>query len=231
MAAQTFQARFLQQGESIDYTPGSAVGAGDVVVLNGVPLPAKLDIAANALGALETLGAFAVVKDASVFTAMDPVYWNATGDPVGGVVGTGAATSSAAGNSLMGFAILGALTGDATVNVKIAPEHRSVVPTIPVATVAATGTVQADAASVAASTFTVVTGADAAKGVKLPAASAGLYVEIKNNENAVLKVWPATGDSINAIAVNSNYTMAAFTSAIFRAQNATNWFTTPLVAS
>lgn len=231
MADQTFQARFLQQGESIDYTPGSAVGAGDVVVVNGVPLVAKLDIAANTLGALEMLGVYDLVKDSSVFSAMDPVYWDADGDPVGGTAGTGAATSTAAGNNKIGLAVLAALTGGAVVKTKLTPEVRTIVPTIPTATVAATGSDQGGAASVAAGTFTLVSAADGTKGVKLPAAVAGLYVEIKNNVNANLKVYPATGDAINAIAANGAYTMAGLTSAIFRAYDATTWITFPLVAS
>lgn len=97
------------------------------------------------------------------------------------------------------------------------------------ATVAAAGTVQGDAAQIAAG-FTLVTGATNA-GVILPAAVAGLVVVIKNNVAGNMKVWPATGDAINAVAVNSAYTMATLTSAVFTAYDATTWYTSPLVAS
>lgn len=97
------------------------------------------------------------------------------------------------------------------------------------ATVAAAGTVQGDAAAIAAG-FTLVTGATNA-GVILPAAVAGLVVVIKNNVGGNMKVWPATGDAINAIAANSAYTMATLTSAVFTAYDATTWYTSPLVAS
>ena len=98
------------------------------------------------------------------------------------------------------------------------------------ATVAATGTVQGDAASIAVG-FTLVTGADAAKGVKLPAAAAGKICYVKNNAAAILKVWPDTGDAINAIAANSNIAMASLTAAVYYAYDATTWYTIPLLPS
>lgn len=99
-----------------------------------------------------------------------------------------------------------------------------------VATVAATGSLQTDAAAVGVG-FTLVSAADATKGVKLPAAVAGQQCRIKNNANAVLKVWPNTDDAINAIAANSALSMAAFTSAIFECYDGTTWYTTPLLPS
>lgn len=98
------------------------------------------------------------------------------------------------------------------------------------ATVAATGSTQADAASISDG-LTLVTAADATKGVKLPAAIAGRTVIIKNGANAVLKVWPATGDGINAITVDSNYVLAANTSSLLIAYDATTWYSVPLLAS
>lgn len=98
-------------------------------------------------------------------------------------------------------------------------------------TVAATGSTNADAAALVAGR-NIVTGADGTKGVILPAAAAGLTVRVKNNTNAVLKVYPNTGDQINALTVTTGaISMAAFTSADFDAYNATNWYTTPLVPS
>jgi hypothetical protein len=105
--------------------------------------------------------------------------------------------------------------------------------TLSVETVAAAGSTQADAGQIAATTNALIeaTGADATKGVKLPAALAGRFLLVKNNANAVLKVWPTTGDGINAIAVDSNIALAAFTSAIFAAKDGTTWFTIPLLPS
>ena len=98
------------------------------------------------------------------------------------------------------------------------------------ATVPAFGTVQADAAVITAG-FTLVSGADATVGVKLPAAAAGVVCVVKNNAAAVLKVWPNTDDAVNAVAANSNYVLAASTSAVFVAYDATTWYTVPLLAS
>lgn len=98
------------------------------------------------------------------------------------------------------------------------------------ATVAATGSTQSDAASVSDG-FTLVSAADATKGVKLPAAVAGRTVILKNNANAVLKVWPASGDGINAITVDSNYVLAAYTSSLLVAYDSTTWYSVPLLAS
>ena len=98
------------------------------------------------------------------------------------------------------------------------------------ATVAATGSNQGDAASVEDG-FTLVSAADGTKGVKLPAAVAGRTVILKNNANAVLKVWPASGDGINAITVDSNYVLAAYTSSLLVAYDSTTWYSVPLLAS
>lgn len=98
------------------------------------------------------------------------------------------------------------------------------------ATVAATGSTQSDAASVSDG-FTLVSAADGTKGVKLPAAVAGRTVILKNNANAVLKVWPASGDAVNAITADSNYVLAAFTSSLLVAYDSTTWYSVPLLAS
>ena len=101
---------------------------------------------------------------------------------------------------------------------------------IPTATVAATGSVQADAAAIAVG-FTLVSGADGTKGVLLPVAAAGKVCMIKNNTAAVLKVWPAGSNAINAIAASSAISMASLTSADFTAYDATTWYTNPTVPS
>lgn len=100
------------------------------------------------------------------------------------------------------------------------------------ATVAATGSAQGDAAAVTEG-FTLVSAADATKGVKLPAAAAGKVCLIKNIDvaNAVLKVYPNTSDVINALSADAAISMAAKTSALFVAYDATTWYTLPLLPS
>jgi hypothetical protein len=98
------------------------------------------------------------------------------------------------------------------------------------ATVAATGSTQANAAAVSDG-FTLVSAADGTKGVRLPAAIAGRTVILKNNAAAVLKVWPSSGDAINAIAADSNFTMTNLTACMYVAYDSTTWYSIPLVAS
>lgn len=89
------EAQFLQDGLSIDYTPSSAVTAGDVIVEGNLIGIAKTDIAANTLGALAVSGVFRVVKATGVtYNKGDLVYWNAT---------TGATKTTS--DTLMGVAV------------------------------------------------------------------------------------------------------------------------------
>jgi hypothetical protein len=103
---------------------------------------------------------------------------------------------------------------------------------LPVATIAATGSAQGDAATLTGQ-FNLVTGADATKGVILPTATPGMTVEVKNSDaaNAILKVYPATGGTINALSANAAISLAAKVPAIFRALSATAWYTIPLLPS
>lgn len=100
------------------------------------------------------------------------------------------------------------------------------------ATVAALGTNQATAAPVAVG-FTLVTAADGTVGVILPSPSAGDICIIKNIDvaNAILKVYPPTSGTINALSANSAISLAAKVSAMFVAYNATTWYTLPLLPS
>jgi len=111
------QARFIHEGRSIDYTPDADVTAGDVVVLGGLAAIAKLDIAADALGALAVTGVFDVVHAADEIDPGAAIYWDADGDPVGGTAGTGAATATSTDNTFMGWAPYGAAVDDETVRV------------------------------------------------------------------------------------------------------------------
>ena len=107
--------------------------------------------------------------------------------------------------------------------------------TLDVQVLAAAGSNQGDAGAMTltAPGLCHVTGADATKGVVLPAAAAGKMIIVKNSDaaNAILKVYPATGDAINAIAANTEISMAAKTCAVFTAIDATTWFTAPLLPS
>jgi predicted RecA/RadA family phage recombinase len=106
-------AKFIHDGDSIDYTPGSNVAAGDVVVQADLVGVAKRDIVANTLGALAVTGVFDVPKASGADTAIPAgamVYWNAT---------TQQATTTASGNTYLGKATKSAANGDATVRVRL----------------------------------------------------------------------------------------------------------------
>lgn len=99
------------------------------------------------------------------------------------------------------------------------------------ANLAATGSTVTDAAQLLTG-FTVVTGANAAKGVKLPATPvAGTAVYVVNGAAAILKVWPDPAATINAIGSNSDLAMAANTTALYIADSATQWYSFPLLPS
>ena len=54
------KARYVQRGESIDFTPTSDVAAGDIVKLGNLVGVAKLDIKAGELGALALCGVYEI---------------------------------------------------------------------------------------------------------------------------------------------------------------------------
>lgn len=109
------KAVFRHDGNALDHTPGSAVAAGDVVLIgSNLVTIARLDIAANRMGAVHKNGVYNVVKDNSDITAGDPAYWDADGDPVGGTAGSGAFTKNGALGPFAGYFIetAGTTAGD-----------------------------------------------------------------------------------------------------------------------
>ena len=106
-------AKFIHDGNSIDYTPGANVSAGDVVVQNDLVGIAKLDIVAGKLGALAVTGVFDVPKATGAGTAIAAgakVYWNAAAQQ---------ATTTASGNKYLGKTVKAAVDADATVRVRL----------------------------------------------------------------------------------------------------------------
>jgi predicted RecA/RadA family phage recombinase len=109
------QATYIQCGERIDYTPSSAVAAGQVIANEGRVVIATSPIAANVLGAVVTEGLFDTAKVTGAINFLAALYWDADANPLGGVAGTGALTTSAGGNTFAGFAAAAALETDTTV--------------------------------------------------------------------------------------------------------------------
>jgi len=118
------KAVFVQEGNSIDYTPGADVAAGDVVVQGDLVGVAKLDISAGSLGALAVAGVFSFPKATGAGTAIGGgvnVYWNATAEVVETV---GSSNNIHAGEACPD----GAGDDDATVDVRLGGAGRSGLP-------------------------------------------------------------------------------------------------------
>lgn len=95
-----------------------------------------------------------------------------------------------------------------------------------IGTVAATGSTQGGATDLTYH-ITYVTGADDAKGVVLPAASAGVERQVYNTHaTSGLKVYPASGDDINDGSSNAAVTIEGKTLARFIALDNTTWAAT-----
>lgn len=104
------KAVYVQLGDSIDYTPSAAVSAGDVVVFGTIIGIAKLDIAANTLGALAVDGVFSIAKGTGAITAGAAVYWDSTNKVI---------TTTSNNNTVAGVAVAAAASDSDTVLVLI----------------------------------------------------------------------------------------------------------------
>jgi len=106
---------FVQEGNQIDYTPGSDVAAGAVVVLNDLIGVAKQPITANQLGALAVSGVFDVPKATGVSTAIaagKTVYWDVADQQA-------KEDSESGANNLLGKTVSAAGDDDTTVRVRL----------------------------------------------------------------------------------------------------------------
>lgn len=95
-----------------------------------------------------------------------------------------------------------------------------------VATVAAAGSnSQANATALTAFLNIVTTVSATTRAVKLPTAATGKTVAIHNTASTAVKVYPATGDKINAASTNAvgTQTIAQNKGNIYIAQDATTW--------
>ena len=87
----------FRHGEAVvmvDHTPGTAVTAGDIVVVGNTALIAHVDIAANELGALAAgRGVYSELADGAIGAGLT-VYWNS---------GASRVTTTATSNQFLGF--------------------------------------------------------------------------------------------------------------------------------
>ena len=148
--------------------------------------------------------------------------WAAVGADIGGDYATLAGTETLTNKTLTSPTIDTGTINSPTVNNAL---------TLETGTAAAAGTVQGDATALSGSIAYDITAADAAKGVALPAAVAGLQVLIYNNSVSPLFVYPATGDDINDGTANASITILGKRSVRFSALDATTWAATQVEAA
>jgi predicted RecA/RadA family phage recombinase len=114
MAAPSVQFRYGEDVLYAQYTPGSSVSAGDVVVQGDMVGVATLDIAANALGDLAISGCvFSFPKTAGTGEAIAAgalCYWDA---------GSSVATTTAGSNKKIGLCTLAAGASATTVEIAL----------------------------------------------------------------------------------------------------------------
>ena len=104
-------ARYVQRGDSVDYTPTADVSAGDIINHGKMVGIAKLDIKAGELGALALTGVYEVVKGDAAFNPGDEVGWD--------IANAKAVVATTAGCAKIGFCIAAAASGDGFVNVRL----------------------------------------------------------------------------------------------------------------
>jgi predicted RecA/RadA family phage recombinase len=107
--------KFIHDGDSIDFTPapGGNVAAGDVVVQGDLVGVAKMDIAADTLGALAVTGVFDFPKatgTGSAIAAGVNVYWHSS---------VTQANTTASGGKLIGKTVRAAVDADTTVRARL----------------------------------------------------------------------------------------------------------------
>jgi predicted RecA/RadA family phage recombinase len=110
-------ARYIkgETGPVIDYTPGGAVTAGQVVVVGDLVGVAKLDIAASVLGQLHLGGVYDFPKSTaggSGQAAGTTMYWDS---------GNLVATPTATGNKMLGKQELVSVDADTTARIVLCP--------------------------------------------------------------------------------------------------------------
>lgn len=100
---------FVQDGELLDYTPSSAVAAGEVVLVTDRCFVAPRAIAANEKGSLQTRGVFTIQKTTGeAWTLGQKLYW---------VAGTSKASTTAGSNKVLGYAAAAYASGATEGNV------------------------------------------------------------------------------------------------------------------
>ena len=106
-------ATYSHPGESMEYTPGTAVASGDVIVIGDTIAIAVRPIPANELGAVQVVGVFKMPKavlSTSAIAIGVKVYWDAGAEVV---------TTTASSHKVAGWTHAAAAATDPTIFVKL----------------------------------------------------------------------------------------------------------------
>lgn len=104
-----FDARYIQRGDAIDYTPDKDIEAGEVVFVGPLCGIAKLPVQAGVIGALAIHGVFEFTKGSDAIAAGTALYWDKSGK----------AATATANDSYIGVAIADAPAASGVVRVVI----------------------------------------------------------------------------------------------------------------
>lgn len=108
------EATFVREGDSIPYTPGGDVAAGQVVDLGTFVGVAREPITANQLGSLAIRGTFDFLKfSGEAISLGDRVYWDEGTNTASKTVGYSEA--------IIGVCVAAAAAEDSTVRVSLTP--------------------------------------------------------------------------------------------------------------
>ena len=111
----------VQKGVNMRWTndTGTGVLSGQAVVVGSLVCVALVDIPNGGIGELATEEVYYLPKAAEAITQGAKLYWDANGNPVGGVAGSGCLTATATDNTYAGVAFAPAASGAATVDIKL----------------------------------------------------------------------------------------------------------------
>ena len=99
MAISTTAAKFRKTGDTLDYTPGSAVSAGDIIKVDGLLCIAQWDIPASTPGVLKILQRGEVVE----VTTDEAIGATNAGVAIYVAAATGLVTKTSTNNVLLGY--------------------------------------------------------------------------------------------------------------------------------
>ena len=120
--------RFLQEGDSLDYTPAALVGAGNIINLGARSGFCPEDIAASALGTIAVSGVIQAPYAGGAANVGDNIWWDANGTPYGGAADGACIRNAAAGDWWVGTLVKATVAASATCDIALNQEN----PNLPV---------------------------------------------------------------------------------------------------